>query len=91
MRDLDWLVHDLWSYEGATCQRYSRPWALLQTQVELIHLSSSSSVVVAIADTTVIATVEKAALKVFIYCNRVTFIQQFEVFTVIAEESRANY
>ena len=45
----------------------------------------------AIADTTVIATVEKAALKVFIYCNRVTFIQQFEVFTVIAEESRANY
>ena len=45
----------------------------------------------AIADTTVIATVGKAALKEFICCNRVTFIQQFEVFTVIVEGSRANY
>jgi glycerate-2-kinase len=42
---------------------------------------------VAIADTTVIATVGKAALEMIIYCNRVTFIQQFEVFTVIVEGS----
>ena len=57
----------------------------------LIHLSSSSSVVVAIADTTVIAAVGKAAPKEFICCNRVTFIQQFEVFTAITEGSKAKY
>lgn len=45
----------------------------------------------AIADTTVIATVGKAALGMIICCNRVTFILQFEVFTVIVEGSRANY
>ena len=73
------------------CQRCNHPWVLLQTQVKLIHLNSSSSVVVAIADTTVIATVGKATLGMIICCNRVTFILQFEVFTVIVEGSRANY